>query len=102
MEGWKKKLAVARARVAPTSVQAGEGGGEGKRWPKGERGGEGGGGGGRQLLKVDGGGGGGGGGGRDGGGGGGGGCRWCWRFKGDILNGWFPRRTRGLRYYPMA
>lgn len=52
-----------------------------------------------QLLKVDEGGGGVGG---DGGGGGGGGCRWCWRFKGDILNGWFPRRTRGLWYYPIA
>lgn len=69
-------------------------GGE-RRWPKGERGVRGRG----QLLKVD--GGGGSGEGRDGGGGGGG-CRWCWRFKGDILNGWFPRRTRGLRYYPMA
>lgn len=32
----------------------------------------------------------------DGGGGGGdgGGCRWCWRFKGDILNGWFSRGSR--------
>lgn len=40
----------------------------------------------------------GGGGGGDGDGGGGSGdgsgCRWCWRFKGDILNGWFSRRTR--------
>lgn len=39
-----------------------------------------------------------GGGGASGGGGtvgGGSGWRWCWRFKGDILNGWFSERSQG-------
>lgn len=46
------------------------------------------------TAKVGGVGGGGGGDGDGGGGSGdGSGCRWCWRFKGDILNGWFSRRN---------
>lgn len=74
---------AARARVAPTSAQGVARGSEGGRVKAGattesRR---------RRWWRRD---------------GGSGGCRWCWRFKGDILNGWFPRRTRGLQYYPIA